>query len=340
MRRLTYLWSGLILFFLLSAPPASAVPCDHGSGSPLDCDRRPLFDAPLPDPGTITAGTTYGWISDYARFFERPDGESRVSHYADRGFFFGPLVAEAVDAEGRRWVKVWDQWLPAEDFHVTEASAFAGVEVNGHPLRPFGWVKRPYRPRVAPGGDPEPHSPRLAKYHLVQVYDLTLGPDGIFWYDIGDRWLPYHAVALVKARRRPPGVPANAYWVEVDLNQQTFAAYEGDRLVYAGMISSGAGDYPTRTGLFKVWLRYPLTVMSGGEEDGYPYYLEAVPHTMYFDREIGLHGAYWHDDFGFPRSHGCVNMPPRAAQWVYEWSERAPGHLHVWVHRSGYAEFG
>jgi len=339
MKRILLSLPALLLFVLIAARPARAIPCDRSAGSALDCDRRPLFSTPAPRPESITAGVEYGWISDYARFYEQPDEAGEIIHYADRGFFFGPISAEETDPEGNRWVNVWGEWLPGRDFHDTPASTFAGVEVNATPLRAFGWVKRPVQPRLAPAGEPVPGSSELPKYHFVQVYNLTLGPDGIFWYEVGGEWLPYHALALVTVRERPAGVPPDAYWVEVDLNQQIFAAYEGDRLVYAGMISSGAGDYPTRPGLFKVWLRYPLTVMAGGEEDGYPYYLEDVPHTMYFDKEIGLHGAYWHDDFGYPRSHGCVNMPPRAAEWVYYWSEQAPGHLRVWVHHSSYADF-
>jgi hypothetical protein len=174
----------------------------------------------------------------------------------------------------------------------------------------------------------------------VQVYASTSGPDGAIWHDIGDgQWIRYHTVALLINQQRPEGIAPHEYWVDVDLYQQTFAAYEGDRMVFAGLISSGLPEWPTRRGLFRVWSRHLTTPMAGGEVGYDYYYLEDVPHTLYFDREIALHGAYWHDDFGRPKSHGCVNIPPIAAEWVYDWSEKAPSDLRVRVHNTTYSDF-
>jgi len=60
--------------------------------------------------------------------------------------------------------------------------------------------------------------------------------------------------------------------------------------------------------------------MSG--RSGYPdyYFLEDVPWTMYFNRDFALHAAYWHDGFGFQHSHGCVNLSPQDARWLFEWT--------------------
>jgi hypothetical protein len=167
------------------------------------------------------------------------------------------------------------------------------------------------------------------------VYDAVEADDGWIWYDIGNgRWMRQTYVSLVDQTPRPEEIGEDEYWVEVDLYEQTFAAYEGDRMVYAGLVSSGLNRWPTNEGLFQVWDRQPATKMSGAEGKVDYYFIEDVPNTMYFDDEIALHGAYWHDRFGYKHSHGCVNMPLRAAEWIYNWSENAPNDLWVYVHTS------
>ena len=141
-------------------------------------------------------------------------------------------------------------------------------------------------------------------------------------------------VSIIEPSPRPEEIGADEYWVEVDLYEQNFVAYEGDRMVYAGLVSSGLNKWPTYEGLFQVWERHMTATMAGAEGRVDYYVVEDVPHTMYFDFDIALHGAYWHDRFGYKHSHGCVNMPLRDAEWVYFWSENAPNDLWVWVHTS------
>jgi len=105
-------------------------------------------------------------------------------------------------------------------------------------------------------------------------------------------------------------------WVDVDLGDQTLTAYEGSEPVETFLISSGLAVYPTPDGLFVIWRKYVATDMSGPG-----YYLPDVPYTMYFYKGYGLHGTYWHDNFGEPMSHGCVNMRTEEAKWLYEFTE-------------------
>jgi hypothetical protein len=346
MKRALVLVGLLILgsVLLAGAEPAGAATCallqESGALSCSTANTRSTFSTPRPRPDSILNGKTYGWIEDYARFYETPGPDAEWARTASTGVFYGPVVQRTTDVDGNGWINIWDNWLPERFFHEVEASTFKGVEVNYHSARPFGWVLHPFQPRPAPGAPPVEGRPELQRYDFVRIYGAQMGGDGVIWYDVGeDQWVRYHNVALVKVRERPQGVGAEEYWVDVDLTQQIFAAYEGDRMVYAGLISSGLSRWPTRRGLFRVWLRYLTTDMSGGVVGDDYYYLEDVPHTMYFDDAIALHGAYWHDDFGRPKSHGCVNMPPRAAEWVYYWSLDAPGALRVWVHASNYREF-
>ena len=328
------------LITLAMVRPAEAATC-YRSSARSSCSvsaPKPAFSAPQQRTDSILDGAIYGWIEDYARFYDAPEGQR--AWQPSTGFFYGPAAEVATSDDGKRWYKVWGDWLPERYYHIVEASTFAGVEVNVQPQRPFGWVLRRFVPRPAPGAEPGAGSAELQRYDFVQVYNTARDAGGGIWYDVGqERWLRHDAVALLRLRQPPDGVEAGEYWVDVDLTQQTFAAYEGRRMVYAGLVSSGLPRWPTRLGLYTVWQRHVTTPMEGGERGDDYYYIDAVPHTMYFDGDIALHGAFWHDDFGRPKSHGCVNMPPLAAEWIYYWSEDAPNDLRVWVHNSNYGEF-
>ena len=119
---------------------------------------------------------------------------------------------------------------------------------------------------------------------------------------------------------RPLGVGPNERWVDVNLTTQTLTAYEGDIPVMQTLISSGLRRYPTVTGQFRIWLRFESQTMDG-RRLGYDYYLEDVPYVMYFFEDYALHGTYWHNNFGTPMSHGCVNMETGDAQWLFNWAE-------------------
>ncbi len=105
-------------------------------------------------------------------------------------------------------------------------------------------------------------------------------------------------------------------WINIDLSAQTLTAYEGAEPVQTFIISSGTSTYPTVEGLFVVWRKYVSSSMSGPG-----YYLPNVPYSMYFYKGYAIHGSYWHENFGTPMSHGCVNMWPAEAKWVYEFAE-------------------
>jgi lipoprotein-anchoring transpeptidase ErfK/SrfK len=120
-----------------------------------------------------------------------------------------------------------------------------------------------------------------------------------------------------------PAAPAvqnlGARWIDVNLSTQTLTAYEGTTAVFSSLISSGTWQYPTVTGQFSIYMRYQSQDMNGYRL-GYDYYLAGVPYVQYFYRDYALHGTYWHNNFGTPMSHGCVNMTPADAQWLYNWS--------------------
>jgi lipoprotein-anchoring transpeptidase ErfK/SrfK len=143
------------------------------------------------------------------------------------------------------------------------------------------------------------------------------------WYRIGaERWVYGPNVRVARLRARPSSIRANERWVGVNLREQTAVAYEGDKPVYAALVATGLSRTPTVQGIFRTWWRLISRRMAGGSPatGGY-YYLEEVPWTMYFYSGYALHAAYWHDAFGNPRSHGCVNLSMYDAWWIFKWSE-------------------
>ena len=85
------------------------------------------------------------------------------------------------------------------------------------------------------------------------------------------------------------------------------------------MVSTGVDHFWTRPGLFHIQRKLETETMSNSIQDDF-YYLEDVPWTMYFDEARALHGAYWHNKFGYPLSHGCVNLSPGDAHWLFNWA--------------------
>ncbi len=104
-------------------------------------------------------------------------------------------------------------------------------------------------------------------------------------------------------------------WIDVDLSRQMVFAYEGDVVVNSFVVSTGTWRTPTVTGQYKIYVKIRSARMSG---PGYS--LPNVPYIMYFYKGYGLHGTYWHNNFGTPMSHGCVNLRTSDAEWLFNWA--------------------
>lgn len=113
-------------------------------------------------------------------------------------------------------------------------------------------------------------------------------------------------------------------WIEVVLSRQRLYAWQNGRLIMSSPISSGISRYPTRRGTFHVYVKYWATRMHGPG-----YNLPGVPYTMYYSGGYAIHGAYWHNNFGHPMSHGCINLPVAFARRLFSW---APVGITVVIH--------
>ena len=128
------------------------------------------------------------------------------------------------------------------------------------------------------------------------------------------------------------GATSDTKRIEIDLTNQRLYAFENENKVYDFLISSGKWN-KTPTGVFRIWVKLRYTLMKGGSELlGTYYYLPNVPYTMFFaNREYpakegyGIHAAYWHNNFGSPMSHGCINMKEEDAALLYYWADPTLG---------------
>jgi lipoprotein-anchoring transpeptidase ErfK/SrfK len=117
-----------------------------------------------------------------------------------------------------------------------------------------------------------------------------------------------------------PDVEEGEKWIRVDLSEQTVIAYEGERPVRGFVISSGLPQWPTVTGEFHIRTKVRSQLMEGGVPGNDYYYLPNVQWVQYFYAEYSFHGTYWHNDFGTPKSHGCINMTIADAKWLFDWA--------------------
>jgi hypothetical protein len=140
--------------------------------------------------------------------------------------------------------------------------------------------------------------------------------------------VPSDVLALdTPSSRRVLGAKSGDKRIEVSLSEQKLRAWEGDTLFLETPVSTGLKWWPTPKGEFRIWIKLRATKMEGGS-GRYYYNLPNVPYVMFFENEqiprwkgYGIHGAYWHNDFGTPRSHGCVNLPVDIARKLYYWAE-------------------
>lgn len=250
----------------------------------------------------------------------------------DAGFNF--VTVTNIQGE---WVEINPgQWVLDSDTQPYRPSDFAGVLLDEDGLDyPMAWVLVAGRPSAYPGGEEDPNRERIARYTRVNIYE-TVEVNGWRWYLIApDTWIIQTSVAIIKFTERPEGVKGR--WVGVDLYEQVLVAYdENDIPVFATLVSSGLSQWSTNEGIFQSWVRVRNGGMSGAEGQTDFYSLENVPWTLYFDGDISLHGAYWHDGFGYRRSHGCVNLSISDSYWVYHWTQDGGYDLpYVYVYSSG-----
>ncbi len=304
--------AAMFIGLILTLAAASQIATAQSSAAPA----TPGATIPQPSP------LTYAWVvTANVQVYANP-GDATPVRDLGKGFLYVSLPnATPIVVGDQKWYQINSgEYVKANDIALVRPSAFHGITLTETPDKPFGWMVYSVRPSAAAGEVATKSVPLINRYTPITVFEETKIGD-LTWYRIGDnQWVDQKKVDLVFPTTRPAGVGPTDKWIDINRFEQTLAAYEGDRMVYATLVSSGLPQWDTDLGLFRVYMKVRQAKMSG--RDGLPdyYFLEDVPWAMYFNKDMALHGAYWHDKFGFKHSHGCVNLPLADAFWLWNWT--------------------
>ncbi|HEU4537542.1 MAG TPA: L,D-transpeptidase [Polyangiaceae bacterium] len=252
----------------------------------------------------------------------------------------GSTVAfsRAFRAEGRTWLVSTDFGLvPADRVVSYRTSDFGGVKLGGEARLPRAWARRHARPfyRREAGGWVPTGERLAARASVALTGDRVEAPKGAYWKveGPGETYLFEGEVAVARLRPPPGGTGPDEKWIDIRLRDGTLVAYEGATPVYATMVSGGAGgaggpddtDHDlvlksaTPVGAYRVSWKIGASRMSPEPGEPERFWLAEVPYTLYFRPPFAIHTAYWHEDFGSPKSAGCVNVSPADGKFLFGW---------------------
>ncbi len=239
----------------------------------------------------------------------------------------GTFVAPE-SAQSRRFAITTEaRLLPADKLKADSGSPFHGFEIKKIGL-PIGIVRSKKATAYRENGSRFTSAEAPGFRELVPLSGNVRRAGGERYVEGRDgRWFVSDELGIVaKPSTRPAWVKKNTKWIDISLANQSLTLWEGDTPVYATLVSTGRDGMgePGKTlstpqGIFRVYQKHITTTMDSDVAD-HEFELRDVPWVMYFKGGYALHGAYWHDDFGRPRSHGCVNLAPIDARFVFLWS--------------------
>jgi len=291
--------------------------------SPTEAAPPSLTDDSEPELGVY--GAVYG--QDVVSYSSRADAEA-----GENGKPVGK--ATSVRATGSTTIDGKTFWytsdgslIDASSIATMAPSKFHGTVIDDGKLA-IGWVHRHDKPREAAvlrdaAGNV---TGEVGARVRVTVKEMTATAVRITDTD----WIAREDVRVASLMTPPANVGAHEKWFDVDLDEQVLVAYEGERPVYATLVSTGKPTRPTPEAIARISSKLRTADMVSTQIDVYS--VAAVPWTMYYDNNFALHTSYWHDGFGDVRSHGCVNLSPRDARALYGWSspDVPPGWIAVY----------
>lgn len=326
----------VIVFILTScAPPpptpVAAIPAT-GTAQPTAIPTETLTPSPTttptltPEPAWYTPldesyaalEYRYGLVNDpkarvYASLNDAVKGTGNFGSLPNAPAYVSVVGEETRDS--KTFYTVYYGWMAAEDVQLLTPSTFRGLLLTRDVDFRFGWVLADVQ-SVNADGTPVRAYRRYEVVHEVPA--LTENPG---YVAVGpDEWLPEEAVALTSSRVPDDAGANTCRFLYVDLAEQTLRVYNECKLVFATLVSTGKQSGWTFPGRFAILQKFPYIQLTPPAGSISVYYLEGVPNFMTYWGDLGFHAAYWHDDFGAPVSHGCINLAPADAKWLYAWA--------------------
>jgi lipoprotein-anchoring transpeptidase ErfK/SrfK len=213
------------------------------------------------------------------------------------------------------------EFVSLDDIEYIKVSEFSGIHIKSKSQPAFGWTRSDVFPVAAPGisSDSTNYHQKLDLNSYVEISKVKK-VKRTTWYQLVDKgWVPAKSVSKFEKARRPPNISSKEKWLHISISRQIMTAYDGDKAVFATLISSGRRSKETKRGLFRIYNRLELAKMEG--DPGPDYFLfEDIPFHLYFYKFQAIHGAYNRHQFGHKGSHGCINLSVSDARWVWEWT--------------------
>jgi hypothetical protein len=252
-----------------------------------------------------------------------------VSHAGPAAADSGFAIARSFEWEKRLFGLTTELDVIALDrVRLVRQSEFHGVEIAPTEGLPVAFSKERYGQRYVRREDGNfGAGPQMGDREGVKLTGQS--KPGGFLETRDGTWVAEPSMRRLEPRDSFPSfATGDRKWIDISIKAQSLVAYAGKTPVYATLISSGRaglGD-PDKTestprGTFMIYQKEVASTMDGDEDKGDSYNLRDVPFVQYFHKGYALHGAYWHDDFGKVRSHGCVNLAPKDAAWLFEWTD-------------------
>ena len=246
----------------------------------------------------------------------------------------------------RLWYKTTKGMVgPADRFWQVAGSKFHGVELGQDFQLPVGFVYGSRKQATAYALDSDSQLKPAKEIEHFSAVDLTgqtkqIGKND-YWETKDGHWIKAAYVRVAQGGEPPENLDPKERWIDINVKTQTLVAYVGTRPVYATMVSSGKEssvkekDHRTPRGEWRIREKHLTTTMDGnGTAAGdLPYSIEDVPYVAYFHKSYAVHGAFWHSNYGVRMSHGCVNLAPLDAKWVFFFTDpQVPAGWHgVWA---------